>query len=82
MVAGCLLTKRERGRVRYNYWVNIHSSIYFWYKRAKFGSDILVVHLVMTEDDVTQRLDGRHNNDKVKDILMVRQKTLKNNFLM
>ena len=34
----------------------------------------------MTEDDVTQRLDGRHNNDKVKDILMVRQKTLKNNF--
>lgn len=28
VVAGCLLTKRERGRVRYNYWVNIHSSIF------------------------------------------------------
>jgi len=43
--------------------------------RSKFGQDILMVHLQMSEEDVTKRLAARHaGNEKSQEILMVNSK--------
>ena len=44
--------------------------------RSKFGSEILIIHLVMSKKDAKQRLTVRHFGDKnLTNLLMVKYKT-------
>ena len=43
------------------------------FNRSKFGSELLIIHLVMSQENVRERLEARHFIDKyTTDILMVK----------